>query len=366
MDRKTCKSCPAVMGRSLMVLLASTSFVLALNVCVATALITGWGEWYSSSLAYRRQTEALLHGHLALSNSPSEIGFDMAWANGGVQQVWGLGVPFWRLPFEIVARLFGQAAFPDRLALLAAIAVVTYLLLRAFTVPNDVTNVSQWCKSVYASPHRLIAVLFLILCPSVLTLCRGRFNVYAEAVVYEYFYSIGLLAGLILFIQRPSVSSYAILSVASGITGFVRPTALVYGLASVAVAFVVASQRRWSLIHRASGPVLFTAGLLVLLWTNATRFGSAIEFGHRLNMTGQDMIYLSRFQSPFDTEPIVSASKELIGSMFFDKRLNDADHAYSQELILWQSDTARWRNFYATTFDWSSFWRCSQPGRLLL
>src|SRR5262249_49504806 len=156
------------------------------------------------------------------------------------------------LPFEIVARFFGQPAFPDRLALLAAIAVVTFLLLRAFTVSSDVTNISQWCKSIYAGPLRLVAVLFLILSPAVLTLCRGRFNVYGEAVVYEYYYSIGLLAGLILFLQSPSVRSYVVLSIASGIAGFIRPTTMAYGLATVAVAFVVASQQRWRLLYRAS------------------------------------------------------------------------------------------------------------------
>src|SRR5947207_641950 len=95
------------------------SAVLALNICIGTGLITGWGKWYSPSLPYRKQTEALLAGRFALSTNPADTEFDHAWAEGGVQQVWGLGVPLWRLPFEIAARAFGQPAFPDRLALAA-------------------------------------------------------------------------------------------------------------------------------------------------------------------------------------------------------------------------------------------------------
>ena len=102
----------------------------ALGISVATGLIPKWGQWYSVNMAYRRQTEAMLNGSLALDKDPRTVGYDMAWASDGVQQVWGLGVPSWRLPFELVAKLFGQAGFPDRLALTAAMALLTYALLR--------------------------------------------------------------------------------------------------------------------------------------------------------------------------------------------------------------------------------------------
>ena len=80
--------------------LALFSTVVALGFCLVTGLIPGWGQWYSANFAYRRQTEAMLQGSFALDSDPRRLGYDMAWAEGGVQQVWGLGVPGWRLPFE--------------------------------------------------------------------------------------------------------------------------------------------------------------------------------------------------------------------------------------------------------------------------
>ena len=75
-------------------------------------------------------------GSFALDNDPRTLGYDMAWAEGGVQQVWGLGVPSWRLPFELIAKLFGYDAFPDRLALAAALAALVYVLFRLLVFPQ--------------------------------------------------------------------------------------------------------------------------------------------------------------------------------------------------------------------------------------
>ena len=98
--------------------LAATT--LGIGISASTSLIPQWGQWYSVNSAYRRQTEALLAPY-ALHDDPRKVGYDMAWAEDGVQQVWGLGVPIWRLPFELLANFSGVAAFPDRVALAAAI-----------------------------------------------------------------------------------------------------------------------------------------------------------------------------------------------------------------------------------------------------
>src|SRR4051812_15465365 len=87
------------------------AFVLSANLLVITGLIDDWGSWYSDNLAYRRQTDAILSGKLELDADPRAAGWDLAWSNNGVHQVWGLGVPFWRLPFEACARLFSYSAF---------------------------------------------------------------------------------------------------------------------------------------------------------------------------------------------------------------------------------------------------------------
>jgi hypothetical protein len=76
-----------------------------------TGLIEDARCLYSPSLPYRMQTDALLPGHLDRSDKSTGIKFDMDWAEGGVQQVWGLGVPFWRLPFEVAVRAVGSPTF---------------------------------------------------------------------------------------------------------------------------------------------------------------------------------------------------------------------------------------------------------------
>ena len=108
--------------------------VVAVGICCGTGLIPAWGKWYSPSMPLRRQTEAFFAGHIAISTSPAEAEYDMAWSEGGVQQPWGLGVPIWRMSFEAVARLFHESAFPDRLGGIA-IMLSSYMALRAFTVP---------------------------------------------------------------------------------------------------------------------------------------------------------------------------------------------------------------------------------------
>src|SRR5579871_4961089 len=99
--------------------LAWLAIILAIWGAVGTNLIGGWGRWYNPSIPYRQQTDALMEGHVALSKSPTALEHDYAWGAGAVQQVWGLGVPAWRMPFEAAARIYGQQGFPDRIAVTA-------------------------------------------------------------------------------------------------------------------------------------------------------------------------------------------------------------------------------------------------------
>ena len=111
-------------------LLGVEALLYALAFVVGTGVIPGWGEWYSNSLHYRRQTDAFFHGELALSHRPVDVEFDQTWSNDGVHQVWGLAVPAWRFPFEVLARLCGQQAFPDRIAFAVALALWAWFVLR--------------------------------------------------------------------------------------------------------------------------------------------------------------------------------------------------------------------------------------------
>lgn len=324
-------------------------------IVLETGLIGGWGQWYGTSAPYRRQTDAFFDGRFSLSDDPRDISFDMVWANNAVQQVWGLGVPIWRFPFEVVARVFGLPAFPDRIALAIAIATSAYWILKAFTLPPGVLQTRTWIDSLLRNPRAIVAVLILIFFPHALMLCRGPMNVYEEPVLYSYYLSVGLLAAAFSFNQRPTFSAYVAISLFAGVTGFVRPTSLAYGGATMVTVSICAASARWRRRRLLIGPILFLFGCVLLAITNWIRFGAMGEFGHNLNLTGMDMLIFSRFGAPYSSEPYWPATKELFSALFAVERFNDLADAYAADILQWQSPTPRWRHFYQSTFDVSHF-----------
>ena len=98
----------------------------------------------------------------------------------------------------------------------------------------------------------------------------------------------------------------------------------------------------WAWYRCALGPAVFAAGEALLVWTNLARFG-ALEFGHRLNLSGFDMTYISRFRAPFDDEPFPAAVADTLGSAFFVRRLNGYNDCFSDNLCAWQTSTPRAR-----------------------
>ena len=81
------------------------SLVLAIGVLFGTNLIPGWSRWYSNDQAFRRQTQVMQAGTLILATNAKAVTPGMVWASGGVQQDSGLGVAFWRFPFEVLAKV---------------------------------------------------------------------------------------------------------------------------------------------------------------------------------------------------------------------------------------------------------------------
>jgi hypothetical protein len=324
--------------------------VVALEICFFTGLITGWGNWYSPFRPYRLQTDALLAGDIALSSSPTGMEHDLAWGRGGVQQVWGLGVPLWRLPFEVAARILGQPAFPDRLALAGAIAISTYLLIRVVLASPPSGELREWLQMLADSPARPTAVIVLVLFPPIVMLCSGPFNVYEEAVAYGYYYTITMFAFSLFFAKNPALHWYILLSLMGGAAGFVRPTLLSYGIATMVWSFMTARSAKWTLGVIFLGPVLFATGVLALLATNVHRFGDPMEFGHQLTISAGDLMHVTRFRCPYSDEPLLSAAAELFGSLFLVQKLNGF-RVYESRIVAFQSATMRWRHFYQTTFD---------------
>ncbi|HEY5934839.1 MAG TPA: hypothetical protein VIU61_09395, partial [Kofleriaceae bacterium] len=251
--------------------------LLAAVILVVTGQLSPSGG-HAAHGAYRAQVDAFLSGRLALSESPDALIHDLAWAEHGVQQVWGLGVPLWQTPFELVGRAIGLTPFPDRIALLAWLALVGYVLARGFRRAGDLRE--PW----FADAGTLVIAALL---PAFLALVRGRIGVYEEAAIYAYGAAMILFGGLADFARRPSVRGYLVLLAFAGITGLFRPTVWFYGVGTAIVATTIWLHRERSartLRITALGVALFVAGGALLYATNVRRFGSGGEFGHRLNV----------------------------------------------------------------------------------
>jgi hypothetical protein len=105
---------PTLSRPRLLALQIYLAFVLTTGLAMLTSLMESADRLNSHDLAFRRQTEALLDGRFGLAEDAGGMAWDLAFgAHGTVQQVWGLGVPLLRLPFEALARVFGKPAFPE-------------------------------------------------------------------------------------------------------------------------------------------------------------------------------------------------------------------------------------------------------------
>ena len=301
---------------------------------VISRQITAHG-WYAANGAYRAQVDAFLQGRLALSRAPEAIQHDFAWTGSGVQQVWGLGVAMWMTPFELFGRVIGLTPFPDRVALLVWIAASVFLALRAWR------DESWWVRAG--------SVGATVLLPAFVTLVRGRLGVYEEAAAYSYGAAMILLGALACFAKQPTRARYLALVAIAGLGGFVRPTVWFYGLATAIVASAMWRRRRDLVL----GAVLFTAGGGALYATNAARFGSGMEFGHRLNLEAlPGNLYATRFSYPFERVGVIAAGEELVGSFFGQPERHPRTTFYGKHLHVMQSEVPRWREYYFTTFSW--------------
>lgn len=280
---------------------------------------------------------------------------DLTWSGGGVHQVWGLGVPLWRTPFEALARLCGQPAFPDHLAFGCATALWALVLLRTFLGP---AFEKQPARPALSWGKGLLSLLPCLFCPVLLSVCSTRFDIYEEAVAYEFLFATGLLAATVGLAQAPTWRRGWGLCLVAGFGALIRPTVLFYGISTLLVSIgilwrQVPSSRRSKAWRSVLAGGLFTVGGLVLFGTNAARFGSGFEFGHRLNLqTLYGSVYATRFDHPFATEPFARAARELFGLLFQVSRFNGGNF-YLERFFPGQSPTTRWREMYFTTYDLS-------------
>ncbi len=343
---------------------------IAISLAYFTGLVTEWGEWYSNDIRYRLQTEALLKGNLALSESPGSVTFDLTWSGGGAQQVWGLGVPFWRLPFEGMAKLLGYRGVPDRITLGIAIFLVSFLGFKILVRGDSKERAIQRNELIFSIGGLVILFFF----PNFVVLLSGRMAVYEEALAYVYLYGIAEALTLLWFIRKPQLKGWLILSAMAGLGAFIRPTLLFYGVASMLVGALRLFRNRphsgrdaapKSFLIRLGlpgyswlwGPFLFLLGGGLLFLTNLKRFDDGFEFGHKLNLQNEyllDSMYATRFDYPYQNEPFYSASQELVGMIFMGKKFSKSG-SHDTELFKGQSDTFRWRECYLPSYSLCSF-----------
>jgi hypothetical protein len=294
-----------------------------------------FGVWYSGEFSYRRQTEALLHGSLIIDSVPEGMRYDWAW-RGGAHQIWGLGMPLLRLPFEVAAKMVGAFGFPDAIVFVILFAAVSLLATHVF---RDRKWWERW--AIYAT---------LLFCPAFINLCRTRFESYEEAVAGGFLCATVLGLLLVELVERPRAKLYLGLCALGGLSIWIRPTMAFYGAPAAAIALVIGRARRLPKRVLFGGALLFVSGIALQLAINQLRFGAPLEFGHYLNVTYNPTDTFHKvFGNPFSKEPIFSAAKELFGILFLSNRPNGYAF-YQPDLVPLQSPTMRFREFYFSTF----------------
>jgi hypothetical protein len=372
------------------------SLIYGFGLSFVLQIIPDWGKWYSASPFYSLQANALLRRDFALTHRIMDLDHDLVWSNGGIHQVWGLGVPLLRLPLTALAHMCGYSVFPDYLALGLALSLTAFLLLHLMVGPAVVRR--KW----FAIPIAYGGVALALFFPPFLALLHTRLKVYEEAVVYTYLFGLIEAVFLFRFLITESKAWWILLMLLAGFGIMVRPTLVFYGLAAWVIG-TAALFKQWKrgkstknrptsnsgnettiaskneitpagvtryLIYLKSivprvylnmwlvGTVLFVLGIGLLLFTNWKRFGSPLEFGHKLNVQLEicdGSLYATRFSHPFETAPLGEAARELLGALFFSHApYQVVEDFYSRKDLFWgQSKIPRMRELYCMTYDWT-------------
>lgn len=296
---------------------------------------------YEQSPYHRYQAEALLHGHFYLADSIEAIQPGLAWHDGHVQHVWGLGVGLWLLPFDALWHLFSGQPLPDRIVL-----GITFALLAFYSGITGLKLIRQGQRTV-----GLGVMWFVALCPALWTLSRASQLVFEETVLYSTLFSLGVLVSIVRVASFGSRSDYFLCCILSAFEVWVRPTHAVYGLSAVLIGSFIVWTRRQNVKDIAFGCAGWLVSLALLAWTNYARFGSPTEFGHHLTISSGNMMYLTRFGNPFREASTIEAAKELFSLLFLANPRGGG--TFADDLIPGQSPFTRWRRLDLTAFDFS-------------
>ncbi|MBQ7590663.1 MAG: hypothetical protein IJU47_08290, partial [Verrucomicrobia bacterium] len=291
------------------------------------------------SVVPRMQAEALMQGHFAISAHIQDIRFDTAWYGGsGVQQVWGLGMALWILPFEGVARLLGCASCPDIIPLISLLFCLS--LYTAHTT-------RMLIQRGFGLPSTGLFSIMVLLCPTLVNLLNGKKLVYEVTCLYAMIFALLLLLAVIRYLTGQRRFDFLLGCALAGFIALVRPTFGVYGVAAgiLLSGTALLSWRKSGgtykqLLFILSGSAVTLAGFLFLAWSNWVRFGAPFEFGHNLNFSAGSIVYLTRFGHPCGEASLWELGRELFCWVFIPWAIKAG-----------QADIPRWRDIYQTTFD---------------
>jgi len=313
-------------------------FVFIVLLCILNEysnLQLNASKLYSSSIAHRLQTNALLQGKIELSPWPFGCGHDFVWLGHGVQQNWGMGVPLLRLPFEWLGRLCGLSAFPDRLVLLFYLVLTVIVLNRSLTLIFD--RLKDFKRMSFVMRWTVIG--WILFCPAFGALL-WRPLVYDETIFYGCLLSFSLLGLFWRYIVEQDDRIFFWLCLLAGFAWLIRPTLIFYGLTTAALSLTCKFLYKYNLRHMVAGFLIFIAAAAIGLWFNDVRFGSIFDFGYDGSLTGVAGInYVQRFDSPMHHLCFSAAFKELIGALFFHNP--------------WKSEALRWRWYYFPDYNFS-------------
>jgi hypothetical protein len=332
--------------------MADAALALVLTLILAWLFgLHDFSHGFSGDTIYRQQTHALLSGRLALSWSPISLRYDEAWGRG-VQQIWGLGVPILRLPFDAVVRAVGGFGFPDGVTFLIYFALVALLTARALGMPEPSATATSRARIVW---ERATVLTLLVLFPSFVNLCRTRFEVYEEAIAAAHLWSLLILALLLLLVAQPRTRTLALLGAAAGVASQFRPTIFLYGVVALAIGLHSAWRARLGRRALALGASLFALGFALQVFLNWWRFLSPFEVGQRLNLSYNPTDQLTKnFDAPYWHESLPRALAELFSSLFLRQEGNGYDF-YRAGVLPLQSPALRFREFYFLTLRWWFF-----------
>ncbi len=318
---------------------------------IALFIITdglGYDGFFSPNKVHMQQTDALLAGHLYLSQNIQDLKADNVWHNDSVEQVWGLGVPALRLPFYAVAHLFGYNAFPDLIILffyifacLYSIGIASYLWLHK----KGIKEAGIWAA---------LCMLAIALFPPVLMIMRSRFIVYEETITYGYFYSVFLFSLLLMQqVKKHSLKTFFAIALLAGCAGLLRPTLFAYAVPVYAASLLIV-RRHISKMHMMRGMLLFSFGVALLMLTNYVRFGHVGEFGHHINVAADlNSVNLTRFQSEYTQEtPFASKLAETFGALFLVDAVPVPNGLYMSNIVPFQMEAIRWRHISFPSIHW--------------